>query len=144
MVRYHEISYDAVHKNLSGASLPIKRHALRNSTAAMFSKRSEDLTAVKSGALISCSTRVEDAFRDIKTPLMERPLFSSLQNRTTRPTFFFACWATICWPPIEHRFLQAGVHTSWEPFAITPNPSSHHHRPAEDIMARTDIASHYP
>src|SRR5438309_1032420 len=57
-------------------------------------------------------TRVEDAFRDIKSPLMERPIFHHLQNRTQ--THIFLCvLAYHLLAAIEHRFLQAGVHTSW-------------------------------
>jgi hypothetical protein len=57
-------------------------------------------------------TRVEDAFRDLKSPLMERPIFHHLQNRTQ--THIFLCvLAYHLLAAIEHRFLQAGVHTSW-------------------------------
>ena len=55
---------------------------------------------------------MEDAFRDIKSPLMERPIFHHLQNRTQ--THIFLCvLAYHLLAAIEHRFLQASVHTSW-------------------------------
>jgi len=55
---------------------------------------------------------VEDAFRDIKSPLMERPIFHHLQDRTQ--THIFLCvLAYHLLAAIEHRFLQAGTHTSW-------------------------------
>ena len=43
---------------------------------------------------------------------MERPIFHHLQNRTQ--THIFLCvLAYHLLAAIEHRFLQAGVHTSW-------------------------------
>ena len=57
-------------------------------------------------------TRVEDAFRDMKSPLLERPIFHHLQNRVQ--THIFLCvLAYHLLAAIEHRFLQVGVHTSW-------------------------------
>ena len=57
-------------------------------------------------------THVEAAFRDMKSPLMERPIFHHLKNRTQ--THIFLCvLAYHLLAAIEHRFLQQGVHTSW-------------------------------
>ena len=71
-----------------------------------------DLTADEIWRTYSLLTRVEDAFRDLKSPLMERPIFHHLQNRTQ--THIFLCvLAYHLLVAIEHRFLQAGVHTSW-------------------------------
>ena len=48
----------------------------------------------------------------MKSPLRERPIFHHLQNRTQ--THIFLCvLAYHLLAAIEHRFLQAGVHTSW-------------------------------
>src|SRR5437868_7060814 len=72
----------------------------------------QDLTAEEIWRTYILLTRVEDAFRDIKSPLMERPIFHHLQNRTQ--THIFLCvLAYHLLAAIEHRFLQAGVHTSW-------------------------------
>ncbi|MDH4188431.1 MAG: IS1634 family transposase [Nitrospira sp.] len=57
-------------------------------------------------------TRVEDAFRDMKSPLMERPIFHHLQHRTQ--THIFLCvLAYHLLAVIEQYFLDAGIHTSW-------------------------------
>ena len=57
-------------------------------------------------------TRVEDAFRDMKTPLLERPIFHHLQHRVQ--THIVLCvLAYHLLAAIEHRFFQAGIHTSW-------------------------------
>jgi transposase len=57
-------------------------------------------------------TRVEDAFRDMKSPLMERPIFHHLKHRTQ--THIFLCvLAYHLLAVIEQYFLDAGIHTSW-------------------------------
>ena len=72
----------------------------------------QDLTADEIWRTYILLTRVEDAFRNLKSPLMERPIFHHLKNRTQ--THIFLCvLAYHLLTAIEHRFLQAGVHTSW-------------------------------
>jgi transposase len=57
-------------------------------------------------------TRVEAAFRAMKSPLMERPIFHHLSNRVQ--THIFLCvLAYHLLVAIEKRFLDRGVHTSW-------------------------------
>jgi transposase len=57
-------------------------------------------------------TRVEDAFRDMKSPLMERPIFHQLERRTQ--THIFLCvLAYHLLVVIEQYFLDKGIHTSW-------------------------------
>jgi len=72
----------------------------------------KDLTADEIWRTYILLTRVEDAFRDMKSPLMERPISHHLENRTQ--THIFLCvLAYHLLAAIEHRFLQQGVHTSW-------------------------------
>src|SRR2546427_164326 len=113
VVRYHEISYDAVHKNLSWSELADKKATAKKLDGSYVLKTDrQDLTADEIWRTYILLTRVEDAFRDIKSPLMERPIFHHLQNRTQ--THIFLCvLAYHLLAAIEHRFLQAGVHTSW-------------------------------
>jgi transposase len=57
-------------------------------------------------------TRVEAAFRAMKSPLLERPIFHHLEKRTQ--THIFLCvLAYHLLVAIEKRFLDRGVHTSW-------------------------------
>lgn len=57
-------------------------------------------------------TRVEAAFRSMKSPLSERPIFHHLENRVQ--THIFLCvLAYHLLVSIEKMFLDAGVHTSW-------------------------------
>jgi hypothetical protein len=57
-------------------------------------------------------TRVESAFRSMNSPLMERPIFHHLKNRTQ--THIFLCvLAYHLLVAVEKRFLDQGIHTSW-------------------------------
>ena len=57
-------------------------------------------------------TRVERAFRDMKTPLMERPIFHHLEHRTQ--THIVLCvLAYHLLVRIEKQFVDRGIHTSW-------------------------------
>ena len=113
VARYYELSYDAVHKNLSWSELADKKATAKKLDGSYVLKTDrQDLTADEIWRTYILLTRVEDAFRDIKSPLMERPIFHHLQNRTQ--THIFLCvLAYHLLAAIEHRFLQAGVHTSW-------------------------------
>src|SRR6266705_2665181 len=113
VVRYYDISYDAANKNLSWKELADKKAIAKKLDGSYVLKTDRrDLTADEIWRTYILLTRVEDAFRDIKSPLMERPIFHHLQDRTQ--THIFLCvLAYHLLAAIEHRFLQAGVHTSW-------------------------------
>src|SRR5947199_8967446 len=112
VARYYELSYDAVQKNLSWNELTDKKATAKKLDGSYLLKTDrQDLTAGEIWRTYILLTRVEDAFRDIKSPLMERPIFHHLQNRTQ--THIFLCvLAYHLLVAIEHRFLQAGVHSS--------------------------------
>ena len=113
VARYYEISYDADHQNISWKELTDRKAMARKLDGSYVLKTDRhDLTADEIWRTYILLTRVEDAFRDIKSPLMERPIFHHLQHRTQ--THIFLCvLAYHLLAAIEHRFLQAGMHTSW-------------------------------
>jgi transposase len=113
VVRYYEISYDAANQNLSWKELADKKTIAKKLDGSYVLKTDrQDLTADEIWRTYILLTRVEDAFRDIKSPLMERPIFHQRKNRTQ--THIFLCvLAYHLLAAIEHRFLQAGIHTSW-------------------------------
>jgi transposase len=113
VARYYEISYGGDLKNLSWKELADKKAIAKKLDGSYVLKTDrQDLTADEVWRTYILLTRVEDAFRDIKSPLMERPIFHHLQHRTQ--THIFLCvLAYHLLTAIEHRFLQAGVHTSW-------------------------------
>ena len=72
----------------------------------------QDLTADEIWRTYILLTRVETAFRSMKSPLMEHPIFHHLQRRTQ--THIFLCvLAYHLLAAIEKRFLDRGIHTSW-------------------------------
>jgi transposase len=113
VVRYYEIGYDSAHTSLSWNELADKKAIAQKLDGSYVLKTDrQDLTADEIWRTYILLTRVEDAFRDLKSPLMERPIFHHLQNRTQ--THIFLCvLAYHLLAAIEHRFLQAGIHTSW-------------------------------
>lgn len=113
VARYHRIEYDPDRKQLSSCEEAEKKTIAEklDGTYVMKTDR-KDMTADEIWRTYILLTRVEDAFRDIKSPLMERPIFHHLQNRTQ--THIFLCvLAYHLLAAIEHRFLRHGVHTSW-------------------------------
>src|SRR3989440_457043 len=90
VARYYELSYDTVQKNLSWNELSDKKATAKKLDGSYVLKTDrQDLTADEIWRTYILLTRVEDAFRDIKSPLMERPIFHHLQNRTQ--THIFLC-----------------------------------------------------
>jgi transposase len=123
VARYYEISYDSANPNLSWKELADKKAVAKKLDGSYVLKTDrQDLTADEIWRTYILLTRVEDAFRDIKSPLMERPIFHHLQDRTQ--THIFLCvLAYHLLAAIEHRFLQAGLHTSW--WTIRQHLSTH-------------------
>jgi transposase len=72
----------------------------------------QDLSEEEIWRLYMLLTRVEAAFRAMKSPLMERPIFHHLEHRVQ--THIFLCvLAYHLLVAIEKRCLDHGVHTSW-------------------------------
>jgi len=113
VARYHRIEYDSERKSLSSYEETEKKAIAEKLDGSYVLKTDrKDLTADEIWRTYILLTRVEDAFRDMKSPLMERPIFHHLENRTQ--THIFLCvLAYHLLAAIEHRFLQQGVHTSW-------------------------------
>ncbi len=113
VARYHRIEYDSARKQLSPYE-EVEKKAIAEKLDGTYVMKTDrkDLTADEIWRTYILLTRVEDAFRDVKSPLMERPIFHHLENRTQ--THIFLCvLAYHLLAVIEHRFLQIGVHTSW-------------------------------
>jgi transposase len=113
VARYYEIAYDTEHRTIVWHAHVVKKaRAAKLDGSYLLKTDRHDLTADEIWRTYILLTRVEDAFRDLKSPLMERPIFHQLKNRTQ--THIFLCvLAYHLLTAIEHRFLQAGLHTSW-------------------------------
>jgi transposase len=73
----------------------------------------QDLSAEEIWRIYILLTRAENAFRSMKSPLLERPIFHHLQHRVQ--THIFLCvLAYHLMVAIEKTFLDHGIHTSWD------------------------------
>ena len=113
VARYWRMEYDAAQQKLDWQEdQEKKQRALRLDGAYLLKTDRKDLTAEEAWHLYILLTRVEDAFRDMKSPLSERPIFHQLQNRVE--THIFLCvLAYHLLIAIEKSFLDQGIHTSW-------------------------------
>ncbi|MGD1103240.1 MAG: IS1634 family transposase, partial [Terriglobia bacterium] len=113
VARYYRLDYDAEQKALTWQEDGEKKAVAAKLDGGYVLKTDHpDLTADEIWRTYLLLTRVEAAFRAMKSPLAERPIFHHLERRT--PTHLFLCvLAYHLLVAIEKRFLDAGVHTSW-------------------------------
>ncbi len=113
VARYWRIDYDASQRKLSWEEDEEKRQrAVRLDGSYLLKTDRKDLTAEEAWRLYILLTRVENAFRDMKSPLSERPIFHHLQHRVE--THIFLCvLAYHLLIAIEKTFLEQEIHTSW-------------------------------
>ena len=113
VARYWNLDYDASQRKLHWNEDSEKRQrAIRFDGSYLLKTDRKDLTAEEAWRLYILLTRVEDAFRDMKSPLSERPIFHQLQRRVE--THIFLCvLAYHLLIAIEKTFLDQEIHTSW-------------------------------
>jgi transposase len=111
--RYYVISYDPTTRSLAWQEDSEKKaKAARLDGAYLLRTDRQDLTHEDIWRIYILLTRVESAFRSMKSPLMERPIFHHLEHRVQ--THIFLCvLAYHLLVSIEKMFLDRGVHTSW-------------------------------
>jgi transposase len=113
VARYYMISYDPAARKLShqpNADRKAKAELLDGGYL-LRTDRTE-LSAQEAWLMYMTLTRAENAFRMIKTPLAERPIFHHLEHRVE--THIFLCvLAYHLLVAIETTLLEKGVHTSW-------------------------------
>jgi len=113
VARYYEIQYQGQPQSLSWQE-DMEKKAIAEKLDGSYVLRTDrqDLTADEIWRTYMLLTRVEAAFRSMKSPLMERPIFHHLKHRTQ--THIFLCvLAYHLLAVIEKRFLDQGIHTSW-------------------------------
>ena len=112
VARYYAIEYEAnrgLHWTLNADKKAI---AEKLDGSYVLKTDRPDLTADEIWRTYILLTRVERAFRDMKSPLMERPIFHHLEYRAQ--THIFLCvLAYHLLVGIEKYFLDRGIHTSW-------------------------------
>jgi len=113
VARYYQIEYDAEGKSFFWQEDIAKKAIAEKLDGGYVLKTDrQDLTGDEIWRTYMLLTRVEAAFRGMKSPLRERPIFHHLQDRTQ--THIFLCvLAYHLLVAIEKRFLDCGIHTSW-------------------------------
>jgi transposase len=113
VARYYRMDYNAEPKTLTWEEDGEKKAiAAKLDGGYVLKTDRQDLTADEIWRTYILLTRVEAAFRAMKSPLMERPIFHHLEKRTQ--THIFLCvLAYHLLVAMEKRFLDRGVHTSW-------------------------------
>ncbi len=113
VARYYAITYDAATRTVKWTEQTEKKTAasILDGTYLLKTDR-QDLADDEIWHLYILLTRVEAAFRAMKSPLMERPIFHHLEHRVQ--THIFLCvLAYHLLVAIEKRCLDHGWHTSW-------------------------------
>ena len=113
VARYHTITYDPSTGNL-GHEANAEKKAKAELLDGGYLLRTDrtDLSAREAWLMYMTLTRAENAFRMIKTPLAERPIFHHLEHRVD--THIFLCiLAYHLLVAIETTLLNQGEHTSW-------------------------------
>jgi transposase len=113
VARYYALAYDDATRAVTWtAHAELAARAEHLDGAYLLRTDRQDLSEEEIWRLYMLLTRVEAAFRAMKSPLMERPIFHHLQHRVQ--THIFLCvLAYHLLVGIEKRFLDQGVHTSW-------------------------------
>jgi transposase len=113
VARYYTITHDTATPALSWTEQTEKKAAARALDGTYLLKTDrQDLTDDEIWHLYILLTRVEAAFRALKSPLMERPICHHLEHRVQ--THIFLCvLAYHLLVAIERRCLDHGWHTSW-------------------------------
>lgn len=113
VARYYRMDYDGEPKVLSWQEDQEKKAVAEKLDGGYVLKTDrQDLSADEIWRTYILLTRVEAAFRAMKSPLGERPIFHHLEKRTQ--THIFLCvLAYHLLVAIEKRFLDHDVHTSW-------------------------------
>ena len=113
VARYYRIAYDAAQKHLIWQEDTAKKAIAEQLDGSYVLKTDrQELSAEEIWRTYVLLTRVEAAFRAMKSPLMERPIFHHLQRRT-ETHIFLGILAYHLLVAIEKKFLDQGTHTSW-------------------------------
>ena len=113
VARYYELAYEPATRAVTRTEHTDQRaKAVDLDGAYLLKTDRQDLTAEEIWRLYMLLTRVEAAFRAMKSPLMERPIFHHLEHRVQ--THIFLCvLAYHLLAAIEKRCLDQRLHTSW-------------------------------
>jgi transposase len=114
VARYYKLSYDP-HAATLLADLDPNKHAKAEQLDGCYLLKTnrKDLTGDELWRIYALLTRAENAFRDMKSPLAERPIFHHRQERV-ESHIFLCVLAYHLLVAIEKTLLDQAIHTSWE------------------------------
>jgi len=113
VARYYRMEYDSEKKVFHHSLDEAKRARAEKLDGSYLLKTDrQDLTADEAWRIYTLLTRAEAAFRTLKSPLGERPIFHHKEGRV-EAHIFVCVLAYHLLISIEKTLLVAGVHTSW-------------------------------
>jgi transposase len=113
VARYYQMEYDAAAKRFQYRLDEAKRAQAEKLDGSYLLKTDrEDLSADEAWRIYILLTRAEAAFRALKSPLGERPVFHHKEGRV-EAHIFLCVLAYHLLISIEKTLLNQGVHTSW-------------------------------
>ena len=113
VARYHPLSYDEKTATLV-STLDADKHrtAEKLDGCYLLKTNRKGLTSDEIWRIYTLLTRAEDAFRDMKSPLVIRPIFHQKEDRSDAH-IFVSLLAYHLLTAIEKTLLDQGIHTSW-------------------------------
>jgi transposase len=113
VARYYRMEYDTQTKVFSYSLDEAKRARAEKLDGSYLLKTDRgDLTADEAWRIYTLLTKAEAAFRTLKSPLGERPIFHHKEGRVEAHIFLCVLSYHLLMS-IEKTLLNAGVHTSW-------------------------------
>jgi transposase len=113
VARYYRMEYDEEQKTFAYHLEASKRAEAEQLDGSYLLKTDrEDLSAEEAWRIYIMLTRAEAAFRALKSPLAERPIFHHKECRV-EAHIFLCVLAYHLLTAIEKTLLDAGLHTSW-------------------------------
>ena len=113
VARYHSLTFDAKTRQLTNEPDEEKREVAASLDGSYLLRTDrQDLSAEEGWRIYASLTRAENAFRCMKSPLAERPIFHHLEHRV-ESHIFLCVLAYHLLVAIETTLLRQEIHTSW-------------------------------
>jgi transposase len=113
VARYHSLTFDAKTRQLKNEPDEQKREVAASLDGSYLLRSDrQELSADEGWRIYASLTRAENAFRCMKSPLCERPIFHHLEHRV-ESHIFLCVLAYHLLVAIEMTLLRQEIHTSW-------------------------------
>jgi transposase len=113
VARYHSMTFNATTRQLESKPIEERREIAASLDGSYLLRTDrQDVSAEEGWRIYLCLTRAENAFRCMKSPLSERPIFHQLERRV-ESHIFLCVLAYHLLVAIETTLLRQEIHTSW-------------------------------